>query len=144
MYTRRSWREKMDNPNLPKVVDIPPAWQKRCGPGSMLLPSPRQVEALIRTVPKGRLITVTRIREILAAEHMTSIACPLVTCWWSRVRSSRTDSTAVRKRRSSPAGSAARPRGCAPKATASCPRRASVRRAWQWRRGIWRGPSRAA
>jgi hypothetical protein len=79
MYTRRSWREKMDNPNLPKVVDVPLTWQKRYGPGRMLLPSPRQVEALIRAVPKGRLITVAGIREILAAEHMTDIACPLVT-----------------------------------------------------------------
>jgi hypothetical protein len=85
MYTRRSWREKMDNPNLPKVVDIPPLWQKRCGPGSMLIPSPRQVEALIRAVPKGRLITVTAIREILAAEHMTSIACPLTTGIFVRI-----------------------------------------------------------
>ena len=77
MYTRRSWREKMNSPNLPKVVDIPPNWQKGCGPGSMLIPSPRQVEALIRAVPKGRLITVAAIREILAAEHMARIACPL-------------------------------------------------------------------
>jgi alkylated DNA nucleotide flippase Atl1 len=85
MYTRRSWREKMDNPNLPKVVDIPPLWQKRCGPGSMLIPSPRQVEALMRAVPKGRLITVTAIREILAAEHMASIACPLTTGIFVRI-----------------------------------------------------------
>jgi hypothetical protein len=51
----------------------------------MLIPSPRQVEALIRAVPKGRLITVTAIREILAAEHMTSIACPLTTGIFVRI-----------------------------------------------------------
>ena len=85
MKTRGSWREKMDNPSLPKVVDIPPAWQKRSGPGSMLIPSPRQVEAVMRSVPKGRLITVAAIREILAAEHMTAIACPLVTGIFVRI-----------------------------------------------------------
>jgi len=85
MYTRRSWREKMDNPNLPKVVDIPRNWQKWCGPGSMVIPSPRQVDALIRAVPKGRLITVKQIREILAAEHMARIACPLTTGIFVRI-----------------------------------------------------------
>ncbi len=85
MKTRRTWREKMENPNLPKVVDIPPALQKKSGPGSMLLPSPRQVEAVMRKVPKGRVVTVGGIREILAAEHMTSIACPLVTGLFVRI-----------------------------------------------------------
>jgi hypothetical protein len=85
MYTRRSWREKMDNPNLPKVVDIPPNWQKRSGPGSMLIPSPRQVDALIRSVRKGRLITVSEIRETLAAQHMTDVACPLTTGIFVRI-----------------------------------------------------------
>ena len=75
----------MDNPNLPKVVDIPPNWQKWSGPGSMLIPSPRQVEALIRAVPKGRLITVAAIRAILAAEHMAGIACPLTTGIFVRI-----------------------------------------------------------
>ena len=30
----------MDNPNLPKVVDIPPKSQKRLGTGTLLLPDP--------------------------------------------------------------------------------------------------------
>ena len=85
MYTRRSWREKMDNPNLPKVVDIPPNWQSRSGRGTMLVPSPHQVESLIRSVRKGRLITVAEIREILAAQHMTDIACPLTTGIFVRI-----------------------------------------------------------
>jgi alkylated DNA nucleotide flippase Atl1 len=85
MYTRRSWREKMKNPNLPKVVDIPPAWRKNAANGSMLIPSPNQVEALIRSVPKGRVITVTQIREILAAKHLTDMTCPLTTGIFVRI-----------------------------------------------------------
>jgi len=75
----------MDNPNLPKVVDIPPNWQTRRGPGTMLIPSPRQVEALIRSVRKGQLITVTGIREVLAAQHMTDLTCPLTTGIFVRI-----------------------------------------------------------
>jgi len=75
----------MDNPNLPKVVDIPPRWQKHGGSGGMLIPSPHQVEALIRAVRKGRLITVTRMREVLATQHMTATACPLTTGIFVRI-----------------------------------------------------------
>ncbi|HUA57953.1 MAG TPA: hypothetical protein VML19_04315 [Verrucomicrobiae bacterium] len=85
MYTRRSWREKMNNPDLPKVVDIPPAWRKNCANGSMLIPSPRQVDALIRTVRKGKVITVTEIRGILARQHMTDMTCPLTTGIFVRI-----------------------------------------------------------
>jgi len=75
----------MDNPNLPKVVDIPLQWQKRTGPGSMLIPSPHQVEALIRGVRKGRLVTVARMRQILAAQFMTATTCPLTTGIFVRI-----------------------------------------------------------
>ena len=85
MYTRRSWREKMNNPTLPKVVDIPPNWQSRTGRGTMLIPSPHQVEALIRAVRKGRLITVAEIRQVLAAQHMTNLTCPLTTGIFVRI-----------------------------------------------------------
>ena len=45
----------MDNPNLPKVVGIPPNTRKRFGSDSMLLPSPRELEAEIRKVRKAAL-----------------------------------------------------------------------------------------
>ena len=79
MYKRKSWREKLDNPKLPKVVRIPPKMRKTCGSGTMLVPSPRDVDAYIRTVPKGRLVTVKRIREFLAGKYATDITCPLTT-----------------------------------------------------------------
>jgi hypothetical protein len=85
MYTRKSWREKLDNPGLPKLVEIPPKMQKQFGSGMMLVPSPREVDALIRTVPKGRVITVSRIRETLASNHMADVTCPLTTGIFVRI-----------------------------------------------------------
>src|SRR3954453_19226377 len=85
MRTRKSWREKMDNPNLPKVVDIPPKMQKRLGAGTLLIPSPRDVEAVIRGIPQGEVMTVGRIRERLAAQYATTSACPLVTGIFVRI-----------------------------------------------------------
>jgi hypothetical protein len=79
MYTRKSWREKMENPNLPKVVKVSGAMQKRFGGGTVLVPHPRDVEAVIRTVRRGRLITVGQIREYLAGKFQTESTCPLTT-----------------------------------------------------------------
>jgi len=79
MYTRKSWREKMENPNLPKVVKVSGAMQKRFGGGTVLVPHPRDVEAVIRTVRRGRLITVGQIREYLAGKYQTDSTCPLTT-----------------------------------------------------------------
>ena len=79
MRTRKSWREKLNNPNLPKVVRILPNLRQRFGEGSMLVPSPLEVEAFIRTVRKGSVTTVSQIREYLAAKYAVDATCPLTT-----------------------------------------------------------------
>ena len=85
MKTLKSWRQKMDNPNLPKVVAVPPKMQKRFGNGTMLLPSPREVDALIRTVRRRSVITVSQIRETLAQRYGADVTCPLVTGMFVRI-----------------------------------------------------------
>ena len=87
MKTRKSWREKMDNPNLPKVVEIPPRMRRRHGSGSMLIPSPRDVDAMIRAVRKGTVTTIGRLRRDLAAKYSADIACPMVTGMFVRLAS---------------------------------------------------------
>jgi len=79
MKTRKSWRAKMDNPNLPKVVEIPPKMQKRFGSGTMVLPSAHDVNAYVSAIPVGGLTTVSRIRQAMAEKYMANTACPLVT-----------------------------------------------------------------
>ncbi len=79
MRTRKSWREKMENPKRPKVIPVPVKMRKRLGDGTMLVPSPREVEDAIRRVPAGSTITVSQIRELLADEHGAAVACPLAT-----------------------------------------------------------------
>ena len=49
MRVRKTWEQKMDNPKMP------PKMQKRCGTGALLLPSPREVDALIRSAREGSL-----------------------------------------------------------------------------------------
>ena len=79
MRTRTSWREKLNDGRHTKVCPIPEGMQKRFGLGTMLIPKPLDVDALIRQVPKGRLITTGQIRAALASAAGASVTCPLVT-----------------------------------------------------------------
>jgi hypothetical protein len=85
MKTRKSWREKMDNPNLPKLVAVPQRLQKRFGAGEMVLPSPHDVDAAIRAVRKGTVTTVSQLGETLARKYQVACACPLVMGMFVRI-----------------------------------------------------------
>ena len=76
----KSWREKLAGyPRLPEVKPIPPSMQRRHGPGTIVTPSPREVEEAMKRVPEGRLVTVFGIGEQLAREHGTTIGCTVTT-----------------------------------------------------------------
>lgn len=62
-----------------KVVAIPPKMQPRFGRGKMLIPSPLDVDGLIRKVPRGKLITQSQIRERLAQAAGVDCTCPITT-----------------------------------------------------------------
>ncbi len=85
--TRKSWREKLEKelPDHGKVVDVPPKMQKRFGTGKMIIPKPLDVDALIRKVEKGKLVTVPQIREKLAKDAHVDSACPLTTGIFIRI-----------------------------------------------------------
>jgi alkylated DNA nucleotide flippase Atl1 len=78
--TRKSWREKLhDSKDLPKVVKITGKMSKRWGTGTCVIPAPIEVDAIMKKVPKGRLITINQIREQLAKIHRATIGCPITT-----------------------------------------------------------------
>lgn len=80
MKTRKSWQEKLANDKgLPKIGEVMGKMTKRWGTGSMVIPSPMEVNALMRAVPKGKLITINEIRAALATKHRVSLACPITT-----------------------------------------------------------------
>jgi len=67
------------------VVQIPPRMQVRFGKGTMVIPKPLDVDALIRKVPKGKLVTVTLLRDELARRCKADVACPLTTGIFIRI-----------------------------------------------------------
>lgn len=80
MKTRKTWQEKLaDDKDLPRVVEITDKMSKRWGTGTVVIPAPREVDEIMKQVPKGKVITINQIRAILAQRHGASIGCPLTT-----------------------------------------------------------------
>lgn len=80
MKTRKSWREKLeDSKDLPRVLRIPDRMKAKWGRGTLVIPAPREVDEMMRLVPKRRVTTINHIRTALARKHKATIACPLTT-----------------------------------------------------------------
>jgi hypothetical protein len=80
-HKKKSWAEKLkDSKDLPKVVTLTPQQAKKWGQGNtMAIPSPFEVNAIMKRVPVGKLITINRIREKIAKKHKAAIGCPITT-----------------------------------------------------------------
>ena len=80
MKKRKSWREKLaDDKGLPKVGRVEGKMTQRWGTGTMVIPAPREVDALMKTVPRGKVTTINELRSALAKNHKVDFACPITT-----------------------------------------------------------------
>lgn len=69
-----SWQEKLaDNKDFPRMVKIEGKMSTRWGMGTVCIPAPMEVNEIMRSVPKGRLITINQIREVVAKRHGATI-----------------------------------------------------------------------
>jgi hypothetical protein len=61
MKPRKTWREKLaDDKGLPKVAEVSGKMSERWGEGTMVIPEPVEVDALMKQVPKGRIVTINQ------------------------------------------------------------------------------------
>ncbi len=71
---RRSWREKLaDDQGLPRVIEITEKMSQKWGTGTCVIPAPREVDGIMKRVPRGKLTTINEIRAHLARKHRASI-----------------------------------------------------------------------
>ena len=78
--TRKTWQEKLaGDKDLPRVVEITGKMSKRWGTGTVCIPAPKEVDEIMRKVPRGKLITINQSREMVAKKHGASIGCPITT-----------------------------------------------------------------
>ncbi|MDH5376463.1 MAG: MGMT family protein [Candidatus Bathyarchaeota archaeon] len=77
---KKSWTEKLaDSKDLPRVEEITEKMSKRWGTGTVVIPAPIEVDAMMRKVPRGKLVTINEIRAALARKHGATIGCPMTT-----------------------------------------------------------------
>ena len=68
-----------DEKDFPKIKTIPKKLHKSWGIGKFVMPSPLEVNSLMKKVSKGKLTTINQLRGILAKKYKTTTACPIVT-----------------------------------------------------------------
>jgi hypothetical protein len=77
---KRTWKEKLaDSKDLPKISRIEGKMSQRWGKGTVVIPAPMEVDAMMKKVRRGSLITMDEVRAKLAKKHDATIACPLTT-----------------------------------------------------------------
>ena len=80
MKNRKTWREKLaDSKGLPKVGKVTQKMSQKWGAGTMVIPAPVEVDALMRKVPRGKVTTINELRTALAHRHKADFACPITT-----------------------------------------------------------------
>lgn len=80
MKPRKSWRDKLaDDKDLPKVGPVIGKTTTKWGTGLMVIPAPREVDAVMKRVPKGRVTTINEVRAALARRHGADFGCPITT-----------------------------------------------------------------
>jgi alkylated DNA nucleotide flippase Atl1 len=101
MKTKKSWREKLaDDKGFPKVCTVTGKMTKRWGTGKFVIPAPREVDALMKTVPRGKVTTINELRAALAKKHNADFACPITTgiFSWIAAHAAAEDAAEGRKR----------------------------------------------
>jgi hypothetical protein len=83
--SKTKWRSKLEKPQEPAVFEMDGKNAQRYGPGKMLIPTPMMVDEVIRGVRKGKLITTSAIRRILAEKMGADVSCPLCTGIFVRI-----------------------------------------------------------
>lgn len=98
---KKTWVEKRAKEDgLPKIIDVKPAERSRWGGATLVVPRPRDVDELMKQVPKGKLITIAELRQGVAAKHEAEAGCP-ITCGifaWISAHAAEEEAAAGKKR----------------------------------------------
>lgn len=75
----KSWAEKLNDPRPHQVKPAPVDIAGMRKGETMLVPTPAQVDAVIRAIPEGTAIDVPALRRRLAQQHGAQVTCPVTT-----------------------------------------------------------------
>ena len=76
--SKKTWNEKLnDSKDMPRIEIVDCIFAARQGGPKMLLAPPLEYDAIMKQIPKGKLITTDRIRAHLAQKHGADWTCGL-------------------------------------------------------------------
>ena len=80
MKIRKTWQQKLaDDKGLPRIGKVEGKMTTSWGTGTMVIPAPREVDALMKRVPRGKVTTINELRGALARKHGVNVGCPITT-----------------------------------------------------------------
>jgi hypothetical protein len=92
MKKKTSWQQKLaDSRGLPKIERFDNKKGKNWPAGTYAIPAPIEVDEIMRKVPKGKLVTINEIRQILAQKHKADFGCPITTGIFSWIAANAAD-----------------------------------------------------
>ena len=81
----KTLEEKMNHPKKPEVKLLKKRINANFPAGRMLIATPKVIDKTVRSVKKGKTITIEELREKLARSYRADYACPLTTGIFLRV-----------------------------------------------------------
>ncbi|MDX2134702.1 MAG: hypothetical protein SFV52_07945 [Saprospiraceae bacterium] len=79
------WLDKLHKAQPPVVKEGPENWNDRYGGARMLIANAALVDTKVRTLSRGRLWTMSELREALAVDFGADYTCPLTTGIFLRI-----------------------------------------------------------
>lgn len=85
MSARKSWSEKLKQDKASKVVILDKAWGGMSAGDKMYISTPLEVDAAIRCLPPGKVMSIADFRHKVADDHGCVGTCHLTTSIFIRI-----------------------------------------------------------
>jgi hypothetical protein len=81
----KTWQQKFDNGRTPVLESIDKDWAGIPAGEKFLISTPKEIDAYIRQIPKGKAVSFATMKRDLALEHGTEHMCPLTAGIFTRI-----------------------------------------------------------
>ncbi len=81
----KTWQQKFDNGRTPVLESIDKDWAGIPAGEKFLISTPKEIDAYIRQIPKGKAVSFATMKRDLALEHGTEYMCPLTAGIFTRI-----------------------------------------------------------
>lgn len=76
---KTTWAEKFLQPREALVEVVQKTTPAMKAGQKMLIPTPAEIDEVVRTIPKGQVMAMADLRDRLAQNHEADVTCPLTT-----------------------------------------------------------------